>query len=164
MVSLLLLGPRRVLRLDTLGEFSYVLPKMRRGLRLLSALIVVGFAATSSAVHEPDHRYLVIGYVRDGVGSPARQVEVRAIREKTGLEQRARTDRDGFYLLVVHLHTEDLGESLSVSANGTALRITAQFNPLDLTNHRGTRVDFSGSEARERADLFPETLRLYLAQ
>ncbi len=153
-----------MLRLDTLGEFSYVLPKMRRGLRLFSVLVILGFAATSAAEHEPDHRYLVIGYVRDDTGNPARRVEVRATREKTGMEQRARTDQDGFYLLVVHLHSEDLGDSLSVSANGTALRITAQFDPRDLVNHRGTRVDFSGNEARERADLFPETLRLYLAQ
>jgi len=153
-----------VLRLDTLREFSYVLPKMRRGLRLFSLLAILGFAATSAAEHEPDHRYLVIGYVRDGAGNPAGRVEVRAIREKTGMEQRARTDRDGFYLLVVHLHSEDLGDSIAVSANGTSLRVTAQFDPLDLTNHRGTRVDFPGNEARELAELFPETLRLYLAQ
>ena len=154
----------QVLRLDTLGEFSYVLPKMRWRFPLFSALIVLGFAAIAFAEHEPDHRYLVIGYVQDDSGKPLPRVEVRAIREKTGLEQRARTDRGGFYLLVVHLHSEDLGDSIRVLANGTALRITAQFDPRDVTNHRGTRVDFSGNQVRERAELFPETLRLYLAQ
>ncbi len=153
-----------MLRLDTLGEFSYVQPTMQRCLGLFSLLTVLGFAATSSAEHEPDHRYVIIGYVQDGAGNPAGRVEVRAIREKTGMEQRARTDRDGFYLLVVHLHSEDLGDSLSVSANGTSLRVTAEFDPRDVTSHRGTRVDFSGREARERAELFPETLRLYLAE
>ena len=145
-------------------EFSYVLPRMPRGLRLFSVLAILGFAATSAAEHEPDHRYLVIGYVQDGSGNPAGRVEVRAIREKTGMEQRVRTDPDGFYLLVVHLHSEDLGDAIGVSANGTSLRVTAEFDPRDVTSHRGTRVDFSGGEARERAELFSETLRRYLAQ
>ncbi len=137
---------------------------MPRSLSLLSLLAVTGWSAIAWAEHEPDHRYVVIGYVRDGSGKPAGKVEVRAIREKTGAEQRARTDVDGFFLLVVHLHTEDLGDALRVTANGASLRISAKFDPRDVTSHRGTRVDFSGSQAHECQDLFSETLRRYLAQ
>ena len=151
-------------RLDTVGEFSYVLPKMQRCLGLFSVLIVLGLAATSSAEHEPDHRYLVIGYVQDDSGKPMPRVEVRVIREKTGMEERARTDHEGFYLLVVHLHSEDLGDVLRVIAHGTALQITARFDPQDVTHHRGTRVDFSGDHARERSEVFPETLQVFLAR
>ncbi len=154
---------RRTPRLDTLGEFPYVLPRMpgRLGPFLLAFL---GFATVAWAEHEPDHRYVILGYVHDGAGRPAARVEVRAIREKTGLEQRARTDPAGFYLVIVHLHSEDLGDTIRVSANGAGLRITARFDPRDVTTHRGTRVDFLGNDVREHFDLFSETLRRFLAQ
>lgn len=137
---------------------------MPRSLSFVSLLTVAGWSAIACAEHEPDHRYVVIGYVRDGSGKPAENVEVRAVREKTGAEQRARSDADGFFLLVVHLHTEDLGDALRVTANGASLRISATFDPLDVISHRGTRVDFLGNQPREHQDLFRETLQRYLAQ
>ena len=37
-------------------------------------------------------------------------------RLKTGLEYPTTTERDGFYLVVLHLHDEDEGERLGVDA------------------------------------------------
>jgi hypothetical protein len=127
------------------------------------------FASSMEATHEVDHRYLVLGYVRDSAGRPTPRLQVRVVREKTGLVYQAESDADGFYLVVVHLHDGDFGETLRVTVGGATTSIQARWirarsNPGDAQRHRGTRVDFSGGRARERQELFKETLREYLKQ
>jgi hypothetical protein len=114
------------------------------------------------ATHKVDHRYIVLGYVRDGAGRPARGRDVQVVREKTGLSYRTKTEADGFYVLVVHLHDEDPGDVLEVTAAGAAIRVQARFDPRDTATHRGTRVDFEASRVSERPAMFPETLARYL--
>lgn len=75
------------------------------GLFVVAAWLI---ASTAEATHEVDHRYLVLGYVRDGAGQPVPRSQVRVVREKTGLAYQTETEADGFYLLIVHLHDEDL--------------------------------------------------------
>ena len=116
----------------------------------------------AEATHEVDHRYLVLGYVRDGAGRPIPRSQVRAVREKTGFSYPVETDAEGFYLLVVHLHEEDLLDPLQVTAGRATIRVEARFNPLNTQSHRGTRIDFRGDEAQERQEIFGETLSDYL--
>lgn len=127
----------------------------------LAALLALlaGPGTPALATHEPDHRYVVLGYVKDGAGRPLAGATVRVVRARTGLAYPARTDGEGFYLVVVHLHDEDLGEILTVSAAGASAKITATFDPRDKRVERGTRVDIEGGRVVERRALFATTLK-----
>lgn len=72
----------------------------------MAALLLL--AAPSEATHQVDHRYLVLGYVRDATRGPVARATVRVVREKTGLAYETETNAEGFYLVTVHLHDEDL--------------------------------------------------------
>ena len=128
----------------------------------LSAVALLALASAAGATHEVDHRYVVLGYVRDGAGRPVSETEIRVTREKTGLVYRGRTDTDGFYAVIVHLHDEDLLDPLQVTAGRPAVRIKARFNPLNVRTERGTRVDFAGNRAVEQHEMFARTLDKYL--
>lgn len=134
---------------------------MRAG---FSVALVTLVSVTSSveATHEVTHRYVVLGYVRDTARRPISGSAVEVVRERTGLSYRAETDADGFYVVVIHLHDEDLLETLRVTAGRATLRIQARFNPLNSLSHRGTRVDVTGSSVVERQEKFVETVNGYL--
>lgn len=126
---------------------------------LVGALLV---ARPANATHEVDHRYVVLGYFRDGDGRPVPRRPVQLVRERTGLAYRVETNAEGFYALIVHLHDEDVLDPLQIAASGAQIRIEARFNPLSPQQPRGTRVDFAGGQARERQEMFAETLAEYL--
>lgn len=130
-------------------------------LRLVLMTIPLG-ALSAEATHEVDHRYVVLGYVRDETGELVAGTPVSVVREKTGSAFQADTDGEGFYLVIVHLHTEDLGDILRVTVGAGTIKIQAQFDPRDTSTHRGTQIDFRGPRAVERQELFLETLRVFL--
>jgi len=126
---------------------------------LVTALLV---ARPADSTHGMDHRYVVLGYVRDEDGRSLPHRPVQLVREKTGLAYRAETSAEGFYALIVHLHDEDVLDPLQLSASEVQIRIEARFNPLNPQRPRGTRVDFAGGQARERPEMFAPTLEEYL--
>ena len=129
------------------------------------ALLVLGaLAGSATATHAPDHRFLLIGYVTDDQGRPLRDVPVVITRVKTGLDHRTQTERDGLYFVVVHLHDEDEGERLRMSANGVTGEIRARYDVRDKKVERGTRVDFRAGKLVENRQAFAETLRAYLSR
>ena len=129
---------------------------------VVAMALVLSFAARVEATHEVDHRYVILGSVRDATGRPLARTVVRAVREKTGLAYEAETDGDGFYLVILHLHDEDVLDPLRVAVGRATLRVEARFNPLDPQTPRGTRVDFGGGVARERPEEFAAALARYV--
>jgi len=125
---------------------------------------LLGLAGPARATHEPDHRFIVIGLVTDGGGRGLPDIPVVVTRLETGLAYRTRTERDGLYLAVIHLHDEDEGDRLTVSANGVTAEIVARFAMRDRRSERGTRLDVRGRAAVEDRRAFAETLRDYLAR
>jgi Carboxypeptidase regulatory-like domain len=127
-------------------------------------LFLATFLATSvtDATHLPDHRFLVLGFVTDGEGRPIAGAKVIVTRLKTGLEYPTTTERDGFYLVVLHLHDEDEGERLGFDARGTKGEVRARFDKRDKKVERGTRVDVRADRLMENRPAFAETLRAYL--
>jgi hypothetical protein len=121
-------------------------------------------AGSARATHEPDHRFIVLGFVTDAAGQPLAGVPVVVTRVRTDLAHPTRTERDGFYLVVVHLHDEDEGDRLAVSANGVQGEVTARFDVRDRRTERGTRVDVRGAAFLEDRHAFAETLRAYVAR
>jgi hypothetical protein len=116
------------------------------------------------AEHEIYYRYVVLGYVKDAKGVPRSSVEIKLLREKTGLAYYAETDAGGFYLIVVRLEDLDLGNRLRVTADGVTTTIRAKFDPKNRKDERGTRLDFLGPKAVERSTWFAPTLKRSLAR
>lgn len=128
------------------------------------AAVFLSLGALAEATHRVDHRYVVLGYVRDAMGRPVPRAPVRVVREKTGLAYEATSGADGVYLVIVHLHDEDLGDPLVLALGAATLRVRARFDPLDPRQPRGTRVDFIAVEGWERRDDFAHTLERYLKE
>ena len=132
--------------------------------RGLAVLLLALVAWEAHAEHEANHRYLILGYVKDAKGRPLRGVAVRVTRVKTGLGYNETSDQNGFYAIIVHLDDEDLGEQLHVSARTASVLHTAQFNQADARTERGTRLDFVGTRVEERRSWFFGTLKQYLSR
>ena len=124
--------------------------------------LALSLATAVEATHKVDHRYVVLGYVRDATGPPVARTIVRVVREKTGLAYEDRTGGDGFYLVIVHLHDEDVLEPLRITAGRATLRVEARFDPLDPRTPRGTSVDVIDGVARERPEEFAAALERYM--
>src|SRR5215813_199581 len=129
---------------------------------IVAVLFLAGGAAY--ATHQPDHRFLVLGYVVDGDGRPVSGARVTVTRLKTGAEYPTSTERDGFYLVILHLHDEDEGERLAIDAKGVKGELRARFNVANKKVERGTRVDVRGDRLVETRSAFAETLRDYLSR
>ena len=126
-----------------------------RALAPLALVLLVALPAAGE--HEIWYRYTVLGYVKDAQGPRAGE-RVELVRDRTRLSYRAETDADGLYVIVARLGDESAGEALSLRTGTTTARLTARFDPTNHTDERGTRVDFDGARAVERAAAFRATL------
>lgn len=135
---------------------------MIRPARILAAAAVLISSAMAEATHDVHFRYVVLGYVKDARGQPLRAVEVRVIRDKTGLIYYGETDRQGLYVIIVRLGDESLGETLTVGTGDARQRIAVTFDPTNHDDERGTRVDLEGGTLVERSAWFRPTLARYL--
>lgn len=127
-------------------------------------LVVLVAVVAADATHLPDHRFLVLGFVTDAEGRPVSDAPVVVTRLRTGLEYPTKTERDGFYLVVLHLHDEDQGERLGLDAKGVKGELRAVFDVREKKAERGTRVDVRADRVVENRSAFAETLRAYLAR
>ena len=130
----------------------------------MGALVLVLASGTARATHAPDHRFIVLGYVTDVEGGPVARAHVVVTRVKTGYEYPTSTERDGFYLVILHLHDEDEGERLAIDVKGVKGEVRARFDARDKKVERGTRVDIKGDRLVETRSAFAETLRDYLSR
>ena len=108
----------------------------------------VSFPPVAQATHEADHRFMVEGYVcgQDGKGLSNTDVLVKDTRVSYG--QVVRTDGDGYYKAMFHLHNDNLGDPLLVEAKGEQQNLKVEFDPKDLESERKIRVNFgTGCEA-----------------
>ncbi len=102
----------------------------------------VMFPPVAPATHEADHRFMVEGYVcgPDGKGFSNTEVLVKDTRISYG--QVVRTDGDGYYKAMFHLHNDNLGDPLLVEARGEQQNFKVEFDPKDLESDRKIRVNF----------------------
>jgi hypothetical protein len=132
---------------------------MSRPRRALAALVTaILVAAPAAAEHEVYYRFTVLGYVKDARGKPVADAKVEVVRDKTGFTYLGETDGDGFYAARVRLGDESRGEALSVRQGARVCHVIAVFDPANQVDERGTRVDFEGARAIERATSFRSTL------
>jgi len=88
------------------------------------------------------HGFIVYGYVKDKSGKPLPGVTVLAKPLKPGREaHEATTNAEGYYEIFLHIHNEDVGTKIEVSAKDAKKEITANYNPEDKVTKRQTAVD-----------------------
>jgi mono/diheme cytochrome c family protein len=89
-----------------------------------------------------EHGFIVYGYVRDKSGKPVPDLPVTAQPLKAGREgHTGKTNREGYYEIFLHIHNEDVGTMIVVSANNVKKEITANYNPEDKVTKRQAAVD-----------------------
>ncbi|HEV8584726.1 MAG TPA: carboxypeptidase-like regulatory domain-containing protein [Methylomirabilota bacterium] len=115
-------------------------------------------AVPARAEHEVYYRFTVLGYVKDAQGKPVAGARVEVVRDKTGFSYLGEADEQGFYFVRTRLGDESRGETLTVRQDKTVQRLTVAFDPANQTDERGTRLDFEGARAVERAVWFRSTL------
>ena len=125
---------------------------------LVLAVLLPGLAAPAAAEHEIFYRFTVLGYVKDARGKPVAEATVQVVRDRTGFSYLGATDARGLFVVLTRLGDESVGEALTVRQGTTVHRITVAFDPANQTDERGTRVDFEGARAVERAAWFRSTL------
>jgi hypothetical protein len=125
---------------------------------VLAAIVAALAPAALRAEHRVEYRYAVVGYVTDAAGRPLVERTVQVIRDRTGFSYLAETDRRGLFVAVVRLGDESAGETLTVRAGQSSIRIVARFDPANHRDERGTQVDLEGARFTERPAAFPRTL------
>jgi hypothetical protein len=91
-----------------------------------------------------DHGFIVYGYVRDKAGKPVPDLPVLAKPLKEGRESHeGKTNTEGYYEIFLHIHNEDSGTRIVVSAKDAKKEITATYNPEDKVTKRQAAVDLA---------------------
>jgi hypothetical protein len=105
--------------------------------------ILIGCLLVSNvwAEHEADHRYNIRGYVLDANqnGIQKLTVQVFAKRELLGT---SKTDTNGYYSLILHLHNEDYGRVLGIRAGPHKAEFRVKFDLEDHTSIRAHEANF----------------------
>ncbi len=100
------------------------------------------FPLVAYATHEADHRFMVEGYVCGPDGRGLANADVLVKDTKISYGQVVKTDGDGYYKAMFHLHNDNFGDPLLVEANGEQKNLKVEFDQKDLESERKVRVNF----------------------
>ncbi len=91
-----------------------------------------------------EHGFTVYGFVRGSNGKPLPDVEVEAkALKKEGHAKSTKTNPEGYYEVFLHMHNEDTGVKIQVSAKGVQKEIVATYDPKDKVTKRQASVDLT---------------------
>ncbi len=117
----------------------------------LTGLLTLGIGTPwmALAMHETDHRFTVSGYVYDKQGKPVKdaRVHVRDLRDQKVEGVTTYTDEAGYYKAVLHLHNDNAGDPVQVTAIEEKLgfeeakTLRAAYSAADLTTERQGTVN-----------------------
>lgn len=94
------------------------------------------------ATHEVNHRFVVSGAVQAADGSPRPNLKVVVAHPRTNLSETTLTDSGGRYSVLLHLHDQDAGDPVTVTAGDETKTIKADYNASDHHTPRLATVDF----------------------
>jgi hypothetical protein len=111
--------------------------------------------ASAWATHEIDHRFTVSWYVRDKDGRPVKdaRILVRDLGDQRVDPVTTYADGNGYYQVVIHLHDQNAGDTVLVSAKDERAgfdeikKIRAEFDPKDRHTDRQGKVNFGPETA-----------------
>ena len=90
------------------------------------------------------HGFTVFGYVRDASGQGVPQVKVRAMPQvKGGHGASGQTNDAGYYEIFLHMHNEDAGATVEVSAQNAKKTFVAAYDPNDKVTRRQQSLDLT---------------------
>ncbi len=98
------------------------------------------------AEHEPQHRFTAQGYVKDADGNPLSGVAVMVSDRTIGLTEKGVTDGNGKFSIQLHLHDDNNGDDLTISASGITFQTQVKFDPADHKTERIMRLDLMGEK------------------
>jgi cytochrome c553 len=93
-----------------------------------------------------EHGFIVYGYVRDAGGKPVAGIDVQA--KPAGEHAHGavgKTNQDGYYEIFLHMHNENAGAKVTVSAKNTSKEFVANYDPNDKVTKRQASVDLTVS-------------------
>lgn len=100
------------------------------------------------AMHEIDHRFTVEGHVCKADGSPAAETQVTVKDTRVSVGVTVFADVRGYYKATLHLHNDNRGDPILVTALEQEKKITALFDVKDIKTERRVAVNIgSGCEA-----------------
>jgi|CXWL01.1.fsa_nt_gi hypothetical protein len=119
-------------------------PRQVWGLSLLvlSAVVLGGSFDEVSATHEADHRFTIKGNVCGADGKPRAELQVHVKNTRVDVRASTYTDQSGFYKTTLHLHNDNVGDTLVIYAGDEEKEAKIQFDPKDLETERSVTVDF----------------------
>lgn len=94
------------------------------------------------ATHEIDHRFRIYGVLQDEEGHPIADGKVIVVALRNGAGTTTFTNQDGLYDVILHLHNQDAGDTIEVSALDQKKKIIVSFDTGDRTTERRVKVDF----------------------
>ncbi len=108
------------------------------------AIAAVAVLAPSIVVahHQPDHRFTVEGFICGADGKGSANVDVLVKDTKVSYGQIVKTDGEGYYKAMFHLHNENLGDPLLIEASDAQKEDKVRFNPQDVETERIIQVNF----------------------
>ena len=112
------------------------------GLAASLLCMVLAGSPTVWAMHEVDHRFTVEGFVCGADRQPGAGVQVMAKDTRVSVGGTALTDDRGYYKITLHLHNDNRGDPILVTARDEEQRITAQFDIKDVKSERKVAVNF----------------------
>lgn len=119
---------------------------------LLALFVLLGFFETAFATHEADHRYVLSGYVRDTNGVPIPAATV-LLEHKGGEKKSVKTNDQGYYEVLFHLHNNNLGDEIILKFGETTKKHKVKFDPDDQFTNRGGEIDF-GAPGKDEAKIW----------
>lgn len=113
---------------------------------LLLLLLLLG-ATSAHADHDSDHRYSVRGYLVDDRQRPIADVIVVAQLDR--VRASGRTDGNGYYSLVMHLHDQDIGREIQLQAGAATASIRMRAEAGNRHSERIHWASFVDGQLRE---------------
>lgn len=106
----------------------------------------------AEAMHEIDHRFTVEGHVCGADGRPASEAKVIVKDARVSIGTAVFTDSQGYYKAVLHLHNDNRGDPIVVTALEQEQKVYAQFDPADVKNERRATVDIGSGCAAQKEE------------
>ncbi len=119
------------------------IPKLRpgRAFVVIAAALLLLSAWPASATHEVHHRYTVWGEIKYEDDTPAADIAVELLVKDGQPLGEVKTDRNGRYRIVLHVHNDDLYKIFDMRVNNVERKVRLLFNPGDQQTERGQRID-----------------------
>lgn len=118
---------------------------MGRCCRFVLAVVLflwtIFLASVLYALHEVDHRFTVEGRICGEEGKGLEAVVVSVKNTRANISGNGKTDSDGFYKVVLHLHNENQGDPLVVQSEQFEATGRVDLDPNDPTTERIVTVN-----------------------